>query len=148
MGKGNFFKRISGKAGLKLWNPAKNTRNYALDHPNSKAVPLIGKAAGYFTFGIGEKVAQKGFRSDMKKGNVRGVMGIKERTAMEQKTAATIAVEQARQSLPASMPASMPASINRPRRARGIRRETVVRRNTRRVTKKSQRRMPARRLRR
>lgn len=47
-------------------NPAKGTVVAARKHP--KLAPYIGKAAGLFTLGIGEKVAQKGYQSDIKKG--------------------------------------------------------------------------------
>lgn len=70
----SFFKRLGRaikKSSKFALNPAKGTREFALDKP--KYAPYIGKAAGLFTFGIGEKVAQKGFMSDIKKGRVRGM---------------------------------------------------------------------------
>lgn len=84
----------------KYWaNPAKGNRTYAQDHPTSPVVPLLGKAAGLFTWGIGEKVAQHGFQADIKAGRVHG-MGP---NAPAPLSAPEIGAQQAIQSLPISM---------------------------------------------
>jgi len=52
-------------------NPAKGTRQAVLDKP--KLAPIVKTAADLFTFGIGGAVAEKGFKSDIKKGKVIGL---------------------------------------------------------------------------
>ena len=129
MGLGKRLSRFA-RVQAKYWvNPAKGNRTYAQDNPTSKAVPLLGKAAGLFTWGIGEKVAQHGFQADIKAGRVHG-MGPNAPTPL---SAPEIGMQQAAQSRPMAPRYSHAGAPMRRRRM---------------PARKTKRRMPARRYRR